>query len=167
MAATKSGRNANRFNLKTVVGWDELCSAPWLSWEAAMRILTLALAAMVLIGAGAKAQHIKDPPWNPEHIDHLPADVGSAVMAKCAQRPDAGHYFATYFHDEITCTMSTCTAARRHTATARNVCIRSTSSRRATIICKKATTVPVMTEGRPLLGVSRTSLMRTQKSGNG
>jgi hypothetical protein len=69
--------------------------------EAAMRILTLALAAMVLIGAGAKAQHIKDPPWNPEHIDRLPADVRSAVMAKCPERPNAGHYFATYFHDEI------------------------------------------------------------------
>jgi hypothetical protein len=66
-----------------------------------MRILIMALGAVVLIGAGAKAQHIKDPPWNPEHIDRLPADVRSAVMAKCPQRPDAGHYFATYFHDEI------------------------------------------------------------------
>jgi hypothetical protein len=94
-------RNAYRFNLKTVVGRNELCSARWLSWEAAMRILTLALAVIVLSGAGANAQHIKDPPWNPEHIDRLPADVRGAVMAKCPERPNAGHYFATYFHDEI------------------------------------------------------------------
>jgi hypothetical protein len=66
-----------------------------------MRIVIATLGAVVLIGAGADAQRIKDPPWNPEHIDHLPADVRSAVLAKCPRRPNAGHYFATYFHDEI------------------------------------------------------------------
>ena len=44
----------------------------------------------------AVAQYAKDPPWNPEHIDHLPAEVRSAVLAKCAMSPSAGHYFATY-----------------------------------------------------------------------
>jgi hypothetical protein len=68
-----------------------------------MHILTVAFGVIVMLGAGtsADAQHIKDPPWNPEHIDHLPPDVLSAVMAKCPQRPNAGHYFATYFRDEI------------------------------------------------------------------
>lgn len=51
--------------------------------------------------SAANAQRIKDPPWNPEHIDHLPADVRSAVLLKCPTPPHAGHYFATYFHDEI------------------------------------------------------------------
>jgi hypothetical protein len=36
-----------------------------------------------------------------EHIDHLPPDVRNAVITKCPLRPDAGHYFATYLHDEI------------------------------------------------------------------
>jgi hypothetical protein len=65
-----------------------------------MRILTMAFGVLVLIGS-ADAQIIKDPPWNAEHIDHLPPNVRSAVIAKCSPRPDAGHYFATYFHDEI------------------------------------------------------------------
>jgi hypothetical protein len=69
--------------------------------EAPMRILTVASGAIVLIGAGANAQHIKDPPWNPEHINHLPAEVRTAVLAMCPKAPDAGHYFATYFHDQI------------------------------------------------------------------
>jgi hypothetical protein len=44
----------------------------------------------------AFAQIAKDPPWNPDHIDHLPVEVRSAVLAKCAMPPSAGHYFATY-----------------------------------------------------------------------
>jgi hypothetical protein len=44
----------------------------------------------------AVAQYVKDPPWNPEHIDHLPPEVRSAVVAMCAKSPSAGHYFATY-----------------------------------------------------------------------
>jgi hypothetical protein len=68
-----------------------------------MRILTVAFGVIVLIGTGtsADAQHIKDPPWNPEHINHLPAEVRNAVLAMCAREPNAGHYFATYFHDQI------------------------------------------------------------------
>jgi hypothetical protein len=42
------------------------------------------------------AQYIKDPPWNPEHIEHLPPEARSAVLAKCGKPPSAGHYFATY-----------------------------------------------------------------------
>jgi hypothetical protein len=52
------------------------------------------------LGLGARsiavAQIVKDPPWNPDHIDHLPAEVRSAVVAKCGKLPSAGHYFATY-----------------------------------------------------------------------
>ncbi len=44
---------------------------------------------------------VHDPPWNPQHIDQLPPDIRRAVLAKCASRPDAGHYFATYLHDEV------------------------------------------------------------------
>jgi hypothetical protein len=51
--------------------------------------------------SAAQAQFARDPPWNAGHIDRLPAEVRSAVLAKCPTRPDAGHYFATYFHDEV------------------------------------------------------------------
>ena len=44
----------------------------------------------------AVAQYVKDPPWNPDHIDHLPAEVRRAVLAMCRKPPSAGHYFATY-----------------------------------------------------------------------
>jgi hypothetical protein len=59
--------------------------------------------ALLLVGSplAANAQFVKDPPWNPEHIDHLPFEIRSAVLAKCPTKPDAGHYFATYYHDEI------------------------------------------------------------------
>ena len=68
-----------------------------------MRILIGTLGAVFLIGAGANvdAQRPKDPPWNPEHITQLPAEVRNAVVAMCPQTPSAGHYFATYFHDQI------------------------------------------------------------------
>ena len=65
-----------------------------------MRVLLIAVGSLVL-PASASAQVLKDPPWNLEHIDHLPSEVRSAVVAKCSPRPNAGHYFATYFHDEI------------------------------------------------------------------
>jgi hypothetical protein len=68
-----------------------------------MRILIGTLGAVFLIGTGANvdAQRPKDPPWNPEHITQLPAEVRNAVVAMCPQTPSAGHYFATYFHDQI------------------------------------------------------------------
>lgn len=49
----------------------------------------------------SQAQFVHDSPWNAEHIDRLPVDVRSAVLAKCPTHLDAGHYFATYFHDEV------------------------------------------------------------------
>jgi hypothetical protein len=68
-----------------------------------MRIPAMILGAMALTGisANAGAQIIKDPPWNPDHINHLPPEVRSAVLAMCSQAPSAGHYFATYFHGQI------------------------------------------------------------------
>lgn len=68
-----------------------------------MRILIGTLGAVFLVSASANvdAQRLKDPPWNPEHIDHLPLDVRSVVMTKCTKIPNAGHYFATYFHNDI------------------------------------------------------------------
>jgi hypothetical protein len=65
-----------------------------------MRILIAVFGVIGLIGS-ADAQIVKDPPWNPEHINRLPPDVSSAVLDKCSPRPGAGYYFATYFHDEI------------------------------------------------------------------
>jgi hypothetical protein len=44
----------------------------------------------------AVGQSLKDPPWNPDHIDHLPTEVRIAVLAMCGKPPSAGHYFATY-----------------------------------------------------------------------
>ena len=66
-----------------------------------------ALQAVIVIGfvatwsSVAQGQFARDAPWNPEHLDQLPAEVRAAVLAKCPTRPDAGHYFATYFHDEV------------------------------------------------------------------
>jgi hypothetical protein len=68
-----------------------------------MRILIGTIGALFLVSAGANvyAQRLKDPPWNPEHITHLPTEVRNAVLAMCPQAPSAGHYFATYFDDQI------------------------------------------------------------------
>jgi hypothetical protein len=59
--------------------------------------------ASVVVGTtpAALAQFIHDPPWNSEHINHLPAEIRGAVLAKYPTWPDAGHYFATYHHDEV------------------------------------------------------------------
>ena len=62
-------------------------------------IFQVTLAELLLSLAGeplALAQFVKDPPWNSEHIDSLPKEVRSAVLAMCPSRPDAAHYFATY-----------------------------------------------------------------------
>jgi hypothetical protein len=37
-----------------------------------------------------------DPPWNPEHINQLPAEVRNAVSHLCGPSLGAAHYFATY-----------------------------------------------------------------------
>ena len=37
-----------------------------------------------------------DPPWNPEHIDQLPAEVRNAVSHLCGPSLGAAHYFPTY-----------------------------------------------------------------------
>jgi hypothetical protein len=67
-----------------------------------MRTQSAILALVLATGlSAAQAQFAHDLPWNAEHIDGLPTDVRKAVLEKCAVHPDAGHYFATYFHDEI------------------------------------------------------------------
>jgi hypothetical protein len=66
-----------------------------------MRI-PLALIAVVLFGmTGASGQRAKDDLWNQEHINQLPTEVRNAVFAMCPRTPHAGHYFATYLHDQI------------------------------------------------------------------
>ena len=37
-----------------------------------------------------------DHPWNPEHIDQLPAEVRNAIRNLCGPSLRAAHYFATY-----------------------------------------------------------------------
>ena len=62
-------------------------------------IFQATLAALLLSLAGeplALAQYVKDPPWNPEHVDSLPKEVRSAVLALCPSHPNAAHYFATF-----------------------------------------------------------------------
>ena len=67
-----------------------------------MRIPILAFVAVVLCGVtGASGQRVKDDFWNPDHINRLPAEVRTAVLAKCSTVATAGHYFATYFHDQV------------------------------------------------------------------
>jgi len=67
-----------------------------------MRVLITAFVAVILFGVTAvNGQRAKDDFWNPDHINHLPAEVRAAVLTKCPTLPTAGHYFATYFHDQI------------------------------------------------------------------
>ncbi len=54
-----------------------------------------------LTAGAAVAQVSPEHPWHSYHIDQLPVTVRQAVLDKCASRPTAGHYFVTYFHDEI------------------------------------------------------------------
>jgi len=62
----------------------------------------------------AVAQYVKDPPWNPDHIDHLPAEARSAVLATCQKPRSAGHYFATYSQtrDRLICTSRSSIASK-------------------------------------------------------
>jgi hypothetical protein len=57
---------------------------------------SIVLIGTLVHGAAAIAQKTTDPPWNADHIDHLPVDIRNAVLAMCGERPNAGHYFATY-----------------------------------------------------------------------
>lgn len=50
---------------------------------------------------GTASAQTADPPWDPHHINQLPITIRRAVLAKCPSRPSAGHYFVTYFRDEV------------------------------------------------------------------
>ena len=64
-------------------------------------VLSMTIPSCLLV-VPANAQKIHDPPWNPEHLDRLPAQIRAAVFAMCPGRPDAGHYFATYYDRRVT-----------------------------------------------------------------
>lgn len=49
----------------------------------------------------AAAPPAQDDPWNPFHINQLAPEIRRAVLAKCPSRPDAAHYFVTYYRDEV------------------------------------------------------------------
>jgi hypothetical protein len=48
----------------------------------------------------AAAQYVKDPPWNPDHIDHLPAEVRRAVLATYSQNSRQINLHFEKFHCE-------------------------------------------------------------------
>ena len=67
-----------------------------------MRISTIVVAAVVLFRVTASSgQGGTDDPWSTARINNLPAEVRTAVLAMCPTVPSAGHYFATYFHNQI------------------------------------------------------------------
>jgi hypothetical protein len=39
------------------------------------------------------------PPWNPEHISMLPAEVRGVIQRLCGPSLQATHYFATYYEN--------------------------------------------------------------------
>jgi hypothetical protein len=63
------------------------------------RAIVVGLSLSCVANSAAVAQHVKDPPWNPDHIDHLPPEVRSSVLVMCAKSPSAGHYFATFLQN--------------------------------------------------------------------
>jgi hypothetical protein len=65
----------------------------------AMRTLWLATALLLCCVCSAfpkGSSVIKDDPWNPEHIDHLPTEIRKYVAEICKGPPSARHDFATY-----------------------------------------------------------------------
>src|SRR6516165_2126013 len=62
--------------------------------SAAYFVLLVVCAQSSALARGGGLPH--DEPWNPEHIDSLPAEVRNSVLHMCRVRPNAAHYFATY-----------------------------------------------------------------------
>ena len=59
-----------------------------------MRVLTLAIVAVGLIGAtSAMGQYVKDDPLNAEHIDHLPKEIRAAVLSYVPDKAERVHRF--------------------------------------------------------------------------
>jgi hypothetical protein len=66
-----------------------------------MAIRTILLALCLLVcntqAAVSKGGGVnKDDPWNPHHIDDLPAEVRQYIAGICKSAPSAQHDFATY-----------------------------------------------------------------------
>jgi len=77
-----------------------------------MRILIAVFGVIGLIGS-ADAQIVKDPPWNPEHINRLPPDVSSALCWTSVRRDLAlGITSQLIFTMKYTCIMNTFIATR-------------------------------------------------------
>jgi hypothetical protein len=68
--------------------WLRRFSAAWFS-------LFLVSAQSNALARGSGLPH--EEPWDRAHIDHLPTEVRSVVLRMCRMRPDAAHYFATYY----------------------------------------------------------------------
>jgi hypothetical protein len=63
------------------------------------RILSLALCLLFCSETSALPKGsavIRDDPWNPHHIDHLPAEVRQYIAGICKGPASAQHDFATY-----------------------------------------------------------------------
>jgi len=64
-------------------------------------LLFVVLVASCVPVAGAMASEINhDDPWNPHHIDNLPAEVRQYITSICKGTPSAQHDFATYLPSE-------------------------------------------------------------------
>jgi hypothetical protein len=64
-----------------------------------VRILSLALCLLLCseLAAVSKAGGgNKDHPWNPHHVDNLPAEIRQYITGICKGPPSAQHDFATY-----------------------------------------------------------------------
>jgi hypothetical protein len=61
-----------------------------------MKGITTIIAYLAGTAACSAQIMLHDPPWNPEHINHLPSEVRKRVLAMCPTMPAAGHYFAIY-----------------------------------------------------------------------
>jgi hypothetical protein len=64
--------------------------------------IAIASVMIAVFCSSAMAQRSNDPPWSAERIDRLPPEIRNQVLAICPRKPEAGHYFATYFGDRIT-----------------------------------------------------------------
>jgi hypothetical protein len=72
-----------------------------LKWECRMTVRTLLVALCLLLcselAAVSKSSAVyKDDPWNPHHIDSLPAEVRQYIARICKGPASAQHDFATY-----------------------------------------------------------------------
>jgi hypothetical protein len=63
-------------------------------------LLGLGLLLSSVITANSRGGGTKDDPWNPDHIEGLPAEIRQYIATVCKGPPAAQHDFATYAPQE-------------------------------------------------------------------